>query len=96
MWYNAGVFGIVDKPKILDIWIDTMNENPKNKCDQTMLNELILKNKWNEKYMNELPNEYNWLRIQVQNDNQDSPDKKIMHWTGPRGKQVIRDKITKK
>ena len=42
----------------------------------------------------ELPMEYQWLRIQLVNG-QDNPNKKIVHWTGPRGKEIIRQKIQK-
>ncbi len=40
----------------------------------------------------DLPNEYNWLRIQLL-DGEDSPNKKIMHWTGAKGKDEIRRQI---
>jgi len=45
-----------------------------------------------EKYINSLPNIFNWLRIQLI-DNQDDPHKRIMHWTGRKGKLVIQEKI---
>jgi hypothetical protein len=44
-------------------------------------------------YISELPNEYNWLRLQVENDGEDSPKKKIMHWTGEKGNERIRGLI---
>ena len=44
-------------------------------------------------FIEEIPNEYNWLRVQVTNDNQDSNKKKIMHWTGQKGKLIIKEKI---
>jgi len=43
-------------------------------------------------YINSLPNIFNWLRIQLI-DNQDNPAKKIMHWTGRKGKLKIQEKI---
>jgi len=36
----------------------------------------------------EIPREYNWLRLAEENDNV-----KCHHWTGPKGKQIIRSKI---
>ena len=41
-----------------------------------------------------MPLEYQWLRIQLEHG-QDSPNKKIMHWTGPSGKKHIREKLMK-
>jgi len=43
-------------------------------------------------YIEDIPNTYNWLRLQV-NKGHDSPNKKIMHWTGPKGKDIIRELI---
>ena len=44
-------------------------------------------------YIAELPNIYNWLRLQVEHDGEDSPNKKIMHWTGEKGNDRIRGKM---
>jgi hypothetical protein len=43
-------------------------------------------------YIEDLPNIYNWLRIQLL-DGQDSSKKKIIHWTGFKGKEHIRGLI---
>ena len=43
-------------------------------------------------YIKDLPNEYNWLRIQIK-DGIDNPKKKIMHWTGYVGKKHIEELI---
>ena len=42
----------------------------------------------------ELPQDYQWLRISL-NKHKDSPTKKVIHWTGPRGKQFIRETLMK-
>ena len=44
----------------------------------------------------EIPNKYNWLRVQLENDKEDSQDKLVMHWTGKKGKDRIKDKIAGK
>ena len=44
-------------------------------------------------HITDVPNEYNWLRLQVEVDNQNSYNKKIMHWTGHKGKERIRKYI---
>ena len=40
----------------------------------------------------ELPQEYQWLRISL-NKNVDSPNKKVIHWTGPVGRDHIRKNL---
>ena len=39
-----------------------------------------------------MPLEYQWLRLSL-HQGYDSPDKKIVHWTGPVGKQHIRENL---
>ena len=39
-----------------------------------------------------MPLEYQWLRISLMNGH-DSPNKKVIHWTGPVGKQHIRENL---
>ena len=46
------------------------------------------------KMLVKMPLEYQWLRISLDNY-YDSPNKKIIHWTGPVGKQHIREKLMK-
>ena len=40
----------------------------------------------------ELPQEYQWLRISL-NKGKDSSNKKVIHWTGPKGKKFIREHL---
>jgi len=40
----------------------------------------------------ELPQDYQWLRISL-NKGQDSPTKKVIHWTGPVGREHIRKNL---
>jgi hypothetical protein len=86
-WYNSGVVGFINKPQILKDWAKTVSKRPR-RGDQETLHSM---NRGND--IHELPQEYNWLRVTLENDKQDSPDKKIMHWTGPRGKQRIKAKL---
>ena len=44
-------------------------------------------------YIKEVPNEYNWLRLQIERDEQPATNAKIIHWTGDKGKNRIRGKI---
>ena len=87
LWHNSGVVGFIGKPHILQTWAKAIKQNPAV-GDQEVLHSLL--NPITKiTYINTLPNEYNWLRLQLQ-DGQDSPNKKVMHWTGPKGKDIIR------
>ena len=44
------------------------------------------------KYINDLPNEYNVLRIQTTVDKDYKGPIRIMHWTGRKGKIMINNK----
>ena len=39
-----------------------------------------------------MPMDYQWLRIQLARG-EDNPNKKIIHWTGPVGKEHIRRQL---
>ena len=41
----------------------------------------------------DVPNEYNWLRIQIEHDDQSSKKAKAIHWTGRKGKARIMSKM---
>ena len=100
IWHNTGVFGIINKPDALYKWVIecrrtmtpfTMNSVPIG--DQDALHALCTQNPIvRMSYIHDLPNVYNWLRIQLL-DGQDDPNKLIMHWTGPKGKDIIKEKI---
>ena len=90
-WHNSGVVGIINKPEILHLWNKAVKANPKV-GDQEVLHDM-LNPITKMTYINELPNEYNWLRLQVEHDDEDSPNKKIMHWTGEKGNDRIRAKM---
>lgn len=92
VWYNSGVVGMINKPSILGHWAKEVERNP-NVGDQEVLHSM-LDPLSQLTYINPLPNEYNWLRIQIENDNQDSSTKKILHWTGPKGKERIREMMS--
>ena len=42
--------------------------------------------------INDLPNEYNVMRLQTELDNYTGPIK-VMHWTGPKGKEKIKEML---
>lgn len=87
-WHNSGVVGFEGKPEILMNWVKACKDSPVV-GDQEVLHS-ILNPITKMTYIKELPNIYNWLRLQIENDGEDSKDKKIMHWTGKKGNDRIR------
>ena len=92
LWYNSGVVGFKFKPLVLYNWVKAVKENA-SRGDQETLHVMLKDDLTRRIFIEEIPNEYNWLRVQVTNDNQDSNKKKIMHWTGQKGKLIIKEKI---
>jgi len=90
IWHNSGVVGFRNKPRILKAWLEQV-KNKQMVGDQEVLHSM-LNPITRMTYIEDLPKEYNWLRIHI-DDGFDSPNKKIMHWTGPKGKIKIRSKM---
>ena len=90
-WHNSGVVAFQDRPPILDTWAEAVRNNP-TVGDQEVLHLIVREQLNRQIYITDLPQEYNWLRIML-TDGLDSPRKKIMHWTGPKGKETIRGLI---
>jgi|TARA_R100000231_G_scaffold53077_1_gene44750 hypothetical protein len=91
-WWATGVIVVNDRPSLLEHWDRRLNADDGIRGDQEALYELV-GNKEHEQ-IQELPQDYQWLRISL-NKGKDSPTKKVIHWTGPRGKQFIRDHLMK-
>ena len=89
VWHNSGVVGWIHKPKILKDWaLKTANKNHNEVGDQEVLHSML--NPITQiTYINDLPNEYNVLRLQIEHDDYKSPIK-CVHWTGQKGKDRIR------
>lgn len=86
--YNSGVVGIINKPIILGMWANWIMEGSEVGDQETLtanLNPIT-----QIKYINPLPNKYNWLRLQIENDNEPATNAKIIHWTGQKGNDRIR------
>ena len=86
LWHNSGVVGFQDKPVILYQWVKAIKENPEE-GDQEVLDK-ILSPITKIKYIKDLPNSYNVLRIQLEKDGYGG-EIKIAHWTGQNGKIKI-------
>jgi len=81
------VVGFIDKPPILYQWAKAIRDDPVQ-GDQEVLH-LMLNPITKIKYINDIPNEYNVLRLQTELDGYDG-NIKVMHWTGAKGKDKIR------
>jgi len=88
-WWATGVIVVNDRPPLLELW-NNMLLKTAIRGDQEMLYELVGKKEHEQ--IQELPQDYQWLRISL-NRGKDSPTKKIVHWTGPTGKELIRKYI---
>jgi len=86
--FQTGVFGAHMYPVILQEWADQCMKQT-NRGDQEILWDLV---KDRQDFIAEIPEIYNWLRIALAKGN-DNPDKRIIHWTGPYGKQTIEQLI---
>ena len=90
-WWAVGVNVIKGKPQILKDWArNTINTDLRG--DQEVLHKMIQVNQDYNNQIIKMPLEYQWLRISLANG-YDSPNKKIIHWTGPVGKQHIRENL---
>lgn len=92
IWHNTGVVGVCGKPKILIDWIKAIDKNP-IVGDQEVLHALLRKDALTRRvYVEDIPEIYNWLRLNDV-DSRENLAKRIMHWTGKKGKEVIRKKV---
>ena len=89
-WWATDVIVVNDRPSLLEHWDRRLNADDGIRGDQEALYELV-GNKEHEQ-IQELPQDYQWLRISL-NKGKDSPTKKVIHWTGPRGKEHIRKNL---
>lgn len=90
-WHNSGVVAFCNRPSILDEWAAAVAHNP-SVGDQEVLHELVKGGMRRLIHITDLPREYNVLRLDIQ-DGTAAILPKIMHWTGPKGKEVIRRMI---
>jgi hypothetical protein len=89
--FNSGVVGLIDKPYILSMWIKEIKDNPARGDQETL--HAMLDPLQNLTYISELPNKYNFLRLQFENDGQKIPKGCIaVHWTGQKGKDRIKER----
>lgn len=88
-WWATGVIVVNDRPSLLYDWNKRLLAG-NIRGDQEALHDLIGKEPHNQ--IQELPQEYQWLRISL-NKGVDSSSKKVIHWTGPVGRDHIRKNL---
>ena len=88
-WWATGVIVVNDRPDLLYSWNDRLLSGD-IRGDQEALEALIGKD--THPQIQELPQDYQWLRLSIANG-KDSPTKKVVHWTGPEGKRIIRESM---
>lgn len=86
-WHNSGVVAGEGIPTILRKWTEEVERNPQV-GDQEVLHAMIREGINRLIHITDLPNKYNWLRIQVV-DGDDDPAKLVMHHTGQKGNNEI-------
>lgn len=90
-WHNSGVVAVEGVPDILRQWEKAIRTSGE-RGDQEVLHAMMGGDELRRRtYIEDIPNTYNWLRLQVEADREDSKNKKIMHWTGAKGKNRIRE-----
>lgn len=88
-WYNSGVIGYTNVRGVPDVLLDW-----KQSCEETNLvgDQEVLHSMLSPLaklvFITTLPNEYNVLRLQIQ-DNTCPEHIRVMHWTGQRGNDEI-------
>jgi len=94
-WHNSGVIAFEGCPEILNRWVKkskniSSHPNPLY-GDQDILHELLPDQIVRMSHINDLPKEYNTLRLDLK-DGTHPKHIKIMHWTGKKGKLRIKEK----
>jgi len=92
IWHNSGIVAFEGTPNILVSWEKNVRSS-KQRGDQEVLHEMMDNDQLTRMiHIEDLPNVYNWLRLQLI-DGSDNINKKVMHWTGNKGKDVIKEMI---
>lgn len=92
-WYNTGVVGLWGShPPFQQMLREWVLISGKHRGDQEALNAMLTNSKQFRELIKSLPNKYNFLRLQI-DDRDQVEDVRIVHWTGAKGKEIIRQKI---
>ena len=90
-WWATGLNVIKGYSDLLNDW-HSIAKKAKVRGDQEALHQLITNNPNRSNEIVKIPLEYQWLRLQLQKG-EDSPNKRVVHWTGPVGKKHIKERL---
>lgn len=92
-WHNTGVVGFQGPScPVLDEWsrLVAFSEQAPTSGDQQILHAYLQGGMNRLMYVKTLPKKYNCLRLDRE-DGTAVPDPVVMHWTGPKGKLMIKE-----
>ena len=87
IWHNSGVVGVIGRPQILHSWCNAVTQNSEV-GDQEVLHSL-LNPITRMTHINDLPFEWNVMRLATDHDDYKGPIK-IQHHTGAKGNDKIK------
>jgi len=90
-WHNSGVVAFENCPHVLSMWEELCRTNSEQRGDQEVLHAMMNNDELRRRtFIEDIPAAYNWLRLDIE-AGRDSKNKRIMHWTGRKGKEVIKE-----
>jgi|GEM_PF-901910 len=85
--FNSGVIAFRFGSDVVSEWCDIITkEKERYRDDQHVLHSIKLKD---PSRISALPRKFNWLRL----DGDTNPSAVCIHWTGPRGKEIVKAKM---
>lgn len=99
-WHNTGIFGAYTYNQLLITWEHNcrhgigleQHPNLPPPGDQDVLHKILVNNPIMMSYIHEIPNKFNFLRLQVDRGDK-VDDVRVIHWTGAKGKEYIKGQI---
>lgn len=94
-WYNTGVVAFKGRPPILEKWFaEVRDTEDKHRGDQEALYHLLNSDGMMRViHINEAPHKYNVLRLDIEQDRCPPTPPVIVHWTGRKGNEVIKEQM---
>lgn len=88
--YNTGVILYQGQhSNILKVWDRAINSSNK-RGDQDVLLDLLTEHPIWKQSVFDLPDKYNYVRLEYMVNASGADDLRVVHWTGPKGKEIIR------
>ena len=90
--WQTGVFAIENNSKLLEVWSHRCI-NLTNRGDQEILWDIVKDS--GMQHIVQLPDDFNWLRLAIEEKKKWTTRPRVIHWTGQIGKDIIKQKIEK-